>query len=100
MTGMLDAPRGHELTPKIKRLDCLTNLLEPSVLKRGGLKMANRPPDGAHEKAPVPESLAAQGTRAEITGCDQTRQQSEYTVPLGLATRPRILGTLHLRVSK
>jgi hypothetical protein len=96
--GMLDAPRGQEQKLDINRLDCLTHQSRHPFYKLRGLRLANPPPDRGHEKAPVPDSLAAQGTRAEITGCEQARQQSEYTVPFGLATRPRILGTLHLRV--
>ena len=53
-----------------------------------------------HEKAPVPESLAAQGTRAEITGKITPRRTADTTVCPSMATRPRIIGTLHLWVSK
>ena len=63
-------------------------------------RLANPPPDRGHEKAPVPDSLAAQGTRAEITGLEVARQAVDYTVQPRLTTRPRILGTLHLRVAK
>jgi hypothetical protein len=53
-----------------------------------------------HEKAPVPESLAAQEPRAEITGKNPPRWVSNTTVCPSVATRPRIIGTLHLWVSK
>jgi hypothetical protein len=53
-----------------------------------------------HEKAPVPDCLAALGTRAEITGKNPHWSASNTTVCLSVATRPRIIGTLRLWVSK
>lgn len=95
----LDAPRGQEQKPDINGLDCLTHQSRRPFYELGGLRLANPPPDRGHEKAPVPESLAAQGTRAEITGLEVARQAVDYTVQPRLTTRPRIIGTLHLRVT-
>ncbi len=55
-------------------------------------------PYNTHEKAPVPDGLAAQGTRAEITGKNPPRKPSDTTSGLPVATRPRIVGRLYLRV--
>lgn len=54
----------------------------------------------AHEKTPVPDGLDALGTRVEVTGSEADRHSENNTENSKNATRPRIAGTLHIRVPK
>ncbi len=50
------------------------------------------------DKAPVPESLAALGTRAEATGKQPSRSEVDNTASGGKASCARIVGRLRLRL--
>jgi hypothetical protein len=58
------------------------------------LRKRCKPP--GHEKAPIPDCLAAGGIRAETTGGKVARCSSDNTQRTGHASRIR--GTLYLRV--